>query len=91
MAGDDLLDGIVLFDQNIRLKGKKYPFELRWICYASEQKRTFAIFTNDFAIKAKDISWLYKHRWQYELLFRWIKQHPRVLSFLGTSENAVKI
>ena len=47
--------------------------------------------TNDFTIKAKDIAMLYKQRWQVELFFRWIKQHLRVLSFWGTSENAVRI
>ena len=29
-------------------------------------------------------------RWQVELFFKWIKQHLRILSFYGTSENAVK-
>ncbi len=33
---------------------------------------------------------LYKARWQVELFFRWIKQHLRIKSFFGTSENAVK-
>lgn len=98
MSGDDLLDGEdnVLLDQTIRLKGpqtkKKYPSELRRIVYyAPELKRTFTFLTNDFTIKAKDIAMLYKQRWQVELFFRWIKQHLRVLSFWGTSENAVRI
>ena len=33
---------------------------------------------------------LYRHRWQVELFFKWIKQHLRIKSFFGTSENAVK-
>ena len=33
---------------------------------------------------------LYKCRWQVELFFKWIKQHLRIKSFFGTSENAVK-
>ena len=33
---------------------------------------------------------LYKCRWQIELFFKWIKQHLRIKSFFGTSENAVK-
>ncbi|MBF0380877.1 MAG: transposase, partial [Magnetococcales bacterium] len=28
--------------------------------------------------------------WQVELFFKWIKQHLRIKSFFGTSENAVK-
>jgi IS4 transposase len=33
---------------------------------------------------------LYKHRWQIELFFKWIKQHLRIKTFWGTSANAVK-
>lgn len=33
---------------------------------------------------------LYRNRWQVELFFKWIKQHLRIKSFFGTSENAVK-
>jgi IS4 transposase len=36
------------------------------------------------------ITQLYKCRWQVELFFKWIKQHLRIKSFYGTSENAVK-
>jgi DDE family transposase len=32
----------------------------------------------------------YRARWKVELFFRWIKQHLRIKSFYGTSENAVK-
>ena len=52
---------------------------------------TFIIRSNDFTIKVKDIAMLYKQRWQVELFFSWIKQHLRVLSFWGTSENAVRM
>lgn len=33
---------------------------------------------------------LYKNRWKIELFFKWIKQHLKIKSFCGTSENAVK-
>ena len=33
---------------------------------------------------------LYRSRWHVELFFKWIKQHLRIKSFYGTSENAVK-
>ncbi|MBQ9184726.1 MAG: IS4 family transposase [Bacteroidales bacterium] len=96
--GEDLLDGqdIVLLDQTIRLTGyqtkKKYPAVLRRIVYyAPDLKRTFTFLTNDFTLKAKDIALLYKERWQVELFFRWIKQHLKVTSFWGTTENAVRI
>ena len=34
---------------------------------------------------------LYKQRWQIELFFKWIKQHLKIKTFWGTSENAVRI
>lgn len=34
---------------------------------------------------------LYKNRWQVELFFKWIKQHLKIKSFWGASENAVKV
>ena len=33
---------------------------------------------------------LYRCRWQIELFFKWIKQHLRIKSFYGTSDNAVR-
>jgi hypothetical protein len=36
------------------------------------------------------VTQLYKSRWQIELFFKWIKQHLKIKSFYGTSENAVK-
>ena len=46
--------------------------------------------TNNFDLPAADIALLYKYRWKVELFFKWIKQHLKVKSFWGTSENAVK-
>ncbi len=46
--------------------------------------------TNNNKLKAKTIAQLYKSRWQIELFFKWIKQHLKVKSFWGQTENAVK-
>ena len=46
--------------------------------------------TNNFLLPPETIAVLYKLRWQIELFFKWIKQHLRIKSFFGTSENAVK-
>jgi IS4 transposase len=46
--------------------------------------------TNNFVLDALTIAKLYKCRWQVELFFKWIKQHLRIKTFYGTSENAVK-
>ena len=82
-------------DQTIILKGPKtsqdYPIPLRRISYFdSETEKRFVFLTNNFTLTALTITQLYKCRWQVELFFKWIKQHLRIKSFYGTSENAVK-
>ena len=42
-------------------------------------------------LSAEQIAFLYKQRWQVELFFKWIKQHLKIKSFWGTTENAVRI
>ena len=34
---------------------------------------------------------VYRARWQIELFSKWIKGHLRIRSFVGTTENAVRI
>jgi len=55
-----------------------------------ETGKTLVFLTNNFVLPALTITQLYRQRWQIELFFRWIKQHLRIKSFFGTSENAVK-
>lgn len=69
-----------------------YPDKVRRIRYCdSENEREFIFLTNNFELSAGDIALLYKNRWQVELFFKWVKQHLRVETFWGQSENAVKI
>jgi hypothetical protein len=80
-------------DQTIILTNsfKDYPEQLRRICfYDSETDNRIILLTDDFSLPALTITQLYKCRWQIELFFKWIKQHLRIKSFFGTSENAVK-
>jgi hypothetical protein len=68
-----------------------YPDKLRRIKFHDPQTNKELIFlTNNFSLPAITITELYKCRWQVELFFKWIKQHLRIKSFFGTSENAVK-
>jgi len=85
----------VIFDQTLVLQGyqssKDYPESLRGIRYRDPDSGKRLLFiTNNTALPALTICTLYKARWQVELFFRWIKQHLRIKSFFGTSENAVK-
>lgn len=82
-------------DQTIMLVIQKsvkgYPEHLRLVRFFDEvnQKR-LAFLTNNFTIDSLTVAELYKSRWKVELFFKWIKQHLRIKSFFGTSENAVK-
>ena len=85
----------VIFDQTLALQGyqsaKDYPESLRGIRYQDpETGKRLLFITNNTVLPALKICALYKARWQVELFFRWIKQHLRIKSFFGTSENAVK-
>ena len=85
----------VLYDQTILLNNyyasKDYPDKMRMIKFRDEQTGKELIFlTNNFHLKATEIAQLYKHRWKIELFFKWIKQHLKIKSFWGQSENAVK-
>lgn len=85
----------VMYDQvvvqNNYYPAKYYPEKMRRIKFKDEQTGKVLLFlTNNFALKATDIAQLYKHRWQIETFFKWIKQHLKIKSFWGQSENAVK-
>jgi hypothetical protein len=71
---------------------KDYPEKIRKVkYYDSETKKTLVFLTNNFKLSANDIALLYKQRWQVELFFKWIKQHLKVKTFWGRSENAVRV
>ena len=85
----------ILYDQTILLNGyyaaKDYPEKMRRTKFYDKETGKILIFlTNNFYLAATDIAQLYKHRWKIELFFKWIKQHLKIKSFWGHSENAVK-
>lgn len=83
----------VTSDQTIRVVGRKpdsIPVDLRRIGYRDPATgKRYYYLTNLFHLSAKTITEIYKARWQVELFFKWIKQHLRIKTFIGTSENAV--
>lgn len=86
----------IKYDQTVKLTGIKtstlYPEHIRKIKFIDKENGKKLIFlTNNFSLDADMITNLYKDRWKIELFFKWIKQHLRIKSFYGTSENAVKV
>jgi len=70
---------------------KDYPEQLRVVkFFDSEHNLRLTFLTNHFTLEAIKIAQLYKCRWKIELFFKWIKQHLRIKTFFGTSENALK-
>ena len=64
--------------------------KLRLVSYTDKGTgQEYHFITNAFHLDAKTVAALYKERWQIELFFKWIKQHLKIKTFLGTSRNAV--
>ncbi len=85
----------VIYDQTIMLNNyypsKYYPEKMRRIKFVDQETgKVFIFLTNNFDLTALGVAQLYKHRWKIELFFKWIKQHLKIKSFWGQSENAVK-
>ena len=86
----------ILSDEIIVLTGaqarKKCPHKLRRIVVWDEQhQREIVLLTNHLDFGATTIADIYKERWQIELFFKALKQNLRVKSFVGTTENALRI
>jgi len=85
----------LICDQTVLLAGfyacQHFEAPLRRIRFKDPNThKTFIFLTNNFTLPALTITELYRCRWQVELFFKWIKQHLRIKTFFGTSENAVK-
>ena len=85
----------LICDQTIKLAGQNsvmdFPESLRRVKYRDkERNKTLTFITNNFSLPAITIAEPYRSRWHVELFFKWIKQHLRIKSFYGSSENAVK-
>ncbi len=60
------------------------PVPLRQVTIWDEtQQRTLTFLTNIMHLAASTIAAIYKERWQIELLFKALKQHLRIKTFVG--------
>ena len=67
-----------------------YPEKVRRIqWYSQKHDKILTFFTNHHDLAPEQIAEAHKTRWQIELFFKWIKQHLKIKTFLGTSQNAV--
>jgi hypothetical protein len=89
-------DEHILKDEIIRLTGMDtknlYPDKLRRVViYIEKDDRKIELITNNFSWTASTIAELYKQRWMIEIFFKELKQHLKIKSFIGTTENAMWI
>jgi len=86
----------VLSDEIVRLTGtgmeEKYPEPLRRITAENpETGETIVLLTNHLRFAASTIGEIYRDRWEIELFFKTLKQNLKVKTFVGESENALRI
>lgn len=90
------LHRFILFDEIILLTGpkaeEKCPHLLRRIVvWDRDNDRQIVLLTNHLEFGASTIAAIYKDRWEIEIFFKTLKQHLKVKTFIGTSENALRI
>lgn len=86
----------ILADQIIRLSGarasERCPIDLRRVVVWDKVKqREIVLLTNHLTFGATTIAAIYKDRWQIEVFFKTLKQTLKIKTFVGTSENALRI
>lgn len=83
----------IFLDQEVYLgntqNGTKMEHPLRLIKTKDSEGNVVIIITNCFDLSAKEIGDLYRYRWKIETFFKWMKQHLKLKTFYGKSENAV--
>src|ERR1019366_2856251 len=89
-------DRNILADQIIRLTGAKAQTDCpcllrRVVVWDAVNEREIVLLTNLLEFGATTIAAIYKERWQIELFFKALKQNLTVKTFVGTSENALRI
>lgn len=89
-------DKRVMGDKTIRFTSRwarqYYPDTLRLAQYYSPEKNALLEFmTNNTELPLLHVAMLYKYRWDIETWHKWVKQHLHIVSFYGTSANAVMI
>jgi hypothetical protein len=86
----------ILADQIIRLTGVRAQADCpcllrRVVVWDADNQREIVLLTNLLTFGATTIAAIYKERWQIELFFKALKQNLTVKTFVGTSENALRI
>ena len=84
----------VLLEEHIHLiykeDNKQKTLCLRKVNYRDDKGRIFEFITNNFEISREEVAFLYKLRWNIELLFKKLKQNFQLHYFYSETENGIK-
>ncbi len=84
----------VLKEEHIHLKHKEDSAEkslcLRKVTYRDDKGRVYEFITNNWEISTEEVAYLYKLRWNIELLFKKLKQNFQLHYFYSETENGIK-
>lgn len=84
----------VLSEQHIHINYKEENQEktlcLRKVAYRDDKGRMYEFITNNFEISREEVAFLYKLRWNIELLFKKLKQNFQLHYFYSETENGIK-
>jgi hypothetical protein len=84
----------ILKEEHIHLKYKEGKTQknlcLRKVTFRDEKMRIFEFITNNFEISREEVCYLYKLRWNIELLFKKLKQNFQLHYFYSETENGIK-
>ena len=84
----------VLKEEHIHIRYKEDTQEktlcLRKVTYQDDKGRVYEFITNNFEISRAEVAFLYKLRWNIELLFKKLKQNFQLHYFYSETENGIK-
>jgi hypothetical protein len=85
-------DSVIDSDQIVRIGtgDNRMQHNLRLIKTKDTEGNLVTILTNDLERSAEEIGDIYRHRWQIEIFFKWIKQHLTVKHLYSTGYQAVE-
>jgi len=86
----------ILSDRLIRLTPGRAPEDCpcrprRAAVWDTDNEREIVLLTNHLEFGQLTIAAIYRDRWKIELFFNALKQNLKIKSFIGTSENALRI
>jgi hypothetical protein len=84
----------VLKEEHIHLSYKEQKQDktlcVRKVTYRDDKGRVYEFITNNFDITNEEVAYIYKLRWNIELLFKKLKQNFQLHYFYSETENGIK-